>query len=179
MTTIAKRAIEDVIKSITQVAETGAAFQTLVHETAVQCLMLVRDESDYGPARDLMNAVPRGIRREALGTWFKKFSNRKLSFSLNDKTSLYVGHLAGERAVSDFDVEAANATTFADLTKEPLASTFDVEKLIKILQGKAGNTKVNADGSPKVTEAARALASKMLAAVYSGSLSSPKPAQAA
>jgi hypothetical protein len=171
--TIVRKSIEAIVEAIGQVAATGAAFQVLVHETAVQTLLLVREEGDWGPARDLMNAMPKGARREALAIWFKRFSNDKLRFSTVKETGLYKGHLSSDRALSDFDVDGAAAVNFADLTTEPKASTFTLEQLIKTLQAKATNTKVNDDGTPKVDERARAMASKLLAAIYGGGIPAP------
>lgn len=175
---INKISIEDLREMIQRVSVTGATFQALVHDAAVQSLIVVRDEGDYGPARDLMNAVPKGVRREGLGIWFNRFSNGKLKVLRNNETGLYDCKLSKDRAVTDFDVEGAAKINFADLTKEPKANTFTLEKLIKQLQSKANNTDLNDDGTPKVDEPARAMAAKLLAAIYSGSLSQKNEASA-
>ena len=161
--TIKRLTVAEIDSAIAGIRTTGAAYELAVHTCAVQCLILVAEHGDWTKGADLLNAVPKGMRREGLSLWFTHFSNKKLRFQLDKDTQLYRGRLDSERTVADFNIDDANETTFADLTPEPKASTLTLEKLIASIERVANNTKRNADGSPKVDETARASAAFLVA----------------
>lgn len=165
--TITRKTVAEIDSAIAGIRTNGAAFERTVHECAVQCLILVAEHGDWTKGADLLNAVPKGMRREGLSLWFTHFSNKKLRFQLDKDSQLYRGRLDTDRAVADFDVEGANETTFADLTSEPKVSTLTLEKFIASVERVANNTKKNADGTAKVDETTRATAA-FLVAQYRG-----------
>lgn len=163
-TTITLKPVAEINEAISQIRVSGASFYQLVHETAVQTLAHTAQHGDYMPALNLLNALPKGTRRNGLAKWFEVFSNKKLRFQVDNETGQYRGRLDSDRAVADFNVEAANETNFADLTKEPpVNSTLDLEKFIGQITRVANNTKKNEDGSDKVDPTTRAMAARMVA----------------
>ncbi len=144
--------------------------ETEIHACAVAVLAHTRDHGDWTSGVDLMNALPRGQRVQALAFWFRHFSNGKLSYSQDPKTKEWKGKLDKERVPGDFKVEEAIGTTFADLTTEQAPRTVDLKMLLKSIASKAVNTELNKDGSPKVDPAAREVASKILAFVRENKL---------
>lgn len=165
MSTLKILSPEAIESNIGTISTTGAAFQALVHETAVSCLSHIAQHGDTRLATKLMNAMPKGARREGLAVWFQKFSSKKLNFRLDPETHLYVAKLHADRAVSDFKVEDADATPFWEASKEVRPGrTFGIEQLLAELRRKAmgGN---NADGTPKVDEPTRKLCAELVAQI--------------
>lgn len=155
-------------KAIKTLARNAAAVQARIHQVAVSALAHIRDHGDTTIATGLMDALPKGQRREALSYWFTHFSNEKFTMKQDKESGKWVGNLAKlkDRSPEDFRVDESMLTTFAELTKEKkVGSTFTVEQLVKKLTTLANEDGVNEDGSPKVEEAARDMAANLLAMV--------------
>lgn len=65
------------------IGRAGAKLDTQIHATAVACIVasLPHEEGGYlnaEPARQLLNAMPKGSRAKALAAWFEAFSNVRL-----------------------------------------------------------------------------------------------------
>jgi len=153
-------------KRVDRCVRIAGKVESEIHLIATSILQHTQQHGDYTAGVTLLNGLPRGTRVKALAYWFKHFSNGKLLFKVDDETKLYVGKLDKDRDESDFKIDDAWATTFADLTNEVEPKSLTVEKLIKTLSRNATNSEMHDDGvTPKVTAEARELASKIVAFV--------------
>lgn len=154
----------DVIKAIPLLAADAASVQERIHVIGCSTLDHVRAHGDTTGVVALCNALPKGQRVKALAFWFKKFSNSKLILNFDKKAGTWVAKLSKQRLDSDFDIEAAMATTFADLTDEKDPQSVTVESIIRNLTRNATNTdKHEGTDIDKVEPAARAMCAKVVA----------------
>lgn len=158
ITILTQSAVVEVIARIGTAAKT---LQADIHQAAVSCLDHTREFGDYRGALALVNALPNGQRVEGLIIWFERFSNGMLTFK-KQKEGGYTAKLSPERTDGDFDVAAAMLTDYGSASKEVRPSTLTTDKLIKMLESKANDDRLNDDGTPKVEATARAMASKFV-----------------
>lgn len=154
----------DLLAAIPALKADADSVQERVHLYAVSGLDHVRAHGDTTGVVALCNALPRGQRVKALAFWFKKFSNSKLILTMDKKTKVWSAKLSKQRLDSDFDINGAEAVTFADLTDERDPVSVTIDSIVKALEGKATNSE-NFEGTetPKVTPEARAFAAKLVA----------------
>lgn len=167
ITILTQSAVTEVIARIGSAAKT---LQADIHQAAVSTLDHCREHGDYRGALALVNALPNGQRVLALVEWFQHFSTSKLMFKKSKDGAGFTAELSKDRADTDFMVELAMATDYGSFTKEVAPKTMDVVALIKSLESKANNDKLNADGSPKVSQEARAAAAFLVASFRSRQL---------
>lgn len=125
-------------QAIGRISAAGKVLQARVHTVAVSTLAHIRDHGDTTLAARLLDALPNGQRVNALAFWFGHYSNGKAKFS-KDKAGAWKCNLSGERTQADFDIEGADATCFADLTKEKAVETMTLAALEKLLTKIADN----------------------------------------
>lgn len=155
--------IEECNKATGEIRSNAKNLQAQIHLVACSTLVHVRDTGDIRGALALVQALPNGQRVEGLKAWFSGMSSGKLSFGTDSETRETTMKLARDRVPANFLIDDAVKTDFGSYTKEPKARTFTVDQLIKQLEGKANNTELNEDGTPKVDPSARMVAAKMVA----------------
>lgn len=155
--------IEECSKITGEIRTNAKSLQQQIHHVAVSTLVHVRDTGDTRGALALIQALPNGTRVEGLKAWYTGMSSGKLSFGTDSESRETTIKLAKDRVAANFLVDDAIKTDFGSYTKEPKARTFTVDQLIKQLEGKANNTELNEDGTPKVDPSARLVAAKMVA----------------
>ena len=170
--TIALIPAETLRARITKLSGACAEIEGEIHALLVQGLAHIAHNAcgDWTILAGVMNALGKGQRREAAAVWAGKFSNGKLSVAVDSKTNTYRCKLKEGWTITDFDIEAANETTYADLTAEVRPQTMDVAKFIKTIERVANNDKLNDDGSPKVSPGARAFAANVVAFIRKAEL---------
>lgn len=158
----------DLMKAIVILGSEARSVQERIHECGCSALDHVRAHGDTTGFVALLNALPNGQRVKALAYWAKHFSSGKLVMTFDKKAKTWVAKLSKDRKDSDFGIESAMLTTFADLTEEQEPKSMTVEALIKKLTTASTNSE-NFDGTdiPKVEPAARALAAELVAFVRS------------
>jgi hypothetical protein len=148
---------QDVASRILKLAGAAKNVQDEIHTLAVACLDHVKEHGNTTLTVNLLNALPKGVRREGLAVWFGQFSSSKLTLKLVD--GAYTAKLDKKRVEEDFLIEEADATPFYDLTKEKRpGETMTVEKLAAWIKKRANDDTEFTDGTPKVSEEARDLA---------------------
>ena len=153
----------EIVDRVNAVVQTAQKAEAEIHLCAVSILEHTRLHGDYTALETLCNGLPRGTRVKALVYWVKHFTNGKLTLKQDDKKQ-WVGNLSKDRDDSDFRIDAAIATTFADLTNEKSVESVTVASLIKAMRSKATNADYfEGTTIPKVTPEARAAASKVVA----------------
>jgi hypothetical protein len=149
--------------AIGRIAAGGKTLQARIHTVAVSTLDHIRAHGDTTLACRLLDALPNGVRVKSLAFWFSHFSNGKAKFSVDKATSQWKCNLSKERDDSDFDIEAADATNFADLTNEKSPETLTVKALEKMLAKVANNSDFFPGTTiPKVEPRAQELAARLV-----------------
>jgi hypothetical protein len=151
-----------VVEVISRIGTSAKQLQADIHQCAVSTLDHTREFGDFRGALSLVNALPNGQRVLALCEWFNHFSGGKLSFKKSAEGG-FTAELAKDRVDTNFNVELAMECDFGTFTKETTPKTMTVEALIKSLESKANNDKLNTDGTPKVALEARAVAASLVA----------------
>jgi hypothetical protein len=154
--------IEECGKATSEIRGSAKDLQAKIHLVACSTLVHIRDTGDTRGALALVQALPNGQRVEGLKAWFNGMSQGKITFGTDNESKETTIKLAKDRVALNFLVDEAIATDFGTYTKEPKARTFTVDQLIKQLEGKANNTELNEDGTPKVDPSARLVAAKMV-----------------
>ena len=154
---------QDCAIKIELLATAAKTVQEDIHLCAVSTLAHTRDHGDYTGAERLLNALPNGQRVKALAFWFSHFSSKKLSFKFDKEASAWVGTLSKTRMESDFGVDGAMLTTFADLTIERDPMSVTVESMVRNLERNAANSEMHEGTNiPKVDPKARELAAQIV-----------------
>ena len=150
---------------INSIKRRAASVQKDIHQAAYSTLDHIRCYGDYTLALALLNALPNGQRVKALALWYKHFSGGKFSPRQDKKQgNIWVGSLAKDRQDSDFNIDEAVATSFADFSAEKDPQQVTVATLVKYLEKLAGSEATLPNGEPKVQPEAMALAQKLLSA---------------
>lgn len=156
-------------KLISSIAKRATTLNVDIHIAAVSTLAHVRDFGDYTLAIRLLGALPSGQRVKTLAAWYGHFSNGAITFTL-DKAEGWKANLAKKRSPEMFDIEGAWKVPFGDLMPEKVATTMTAKQVVAMLKKQADSKAVNDDGTPKISDDAKALfadlfvaASKMLA----------------
>jgi len=148
---------------VARIVRVAGKVDSELHVVLCSILDHTREHGDYTQILPLLNGLPKGQRLQAIAQWLSHFSNKKLIARLDNKTKLWVCELSKDRTDADFDILGAMAITFGDFTKEPEPTTLTMAMLIKLLEKKATDNTLNKDGSPKVSQEAANLASKLVA----------------
>lgn len=161
---IAIMALAELSDRIVTLGRSARENQQEAHVLAVAALIHVSAHGDTRPLVQLVNALPKAFRREALCVWASENTDGKLVIRLSKDSGIYEAKLHGGWNVEGvIDIEGADATPFYDLTQEKRpGKTKGIDDLIKQLRGFANNDKTNDDGSPKVSEQARELAAFLI-----------------
>ena len=154
----------EVVGVIATLGADATKIQAQIHLSAVSTLAHIRDHGDTRGATQLLNALPNGTRVKALAQWYRHFSDGAMTLRQAPDSKAWECKLAEKRVSEQFDVVAAEATTFADLTVERDPVTLTLDKFIKSLARTANNDDLF-DGTtqPKVSPEVRAVAARMLA----------------
>jgi hypothetical protein len=156
--------VNEMNTTIGRIKAAGGVLQARIHAVAVSTLAHIRDHGDTTIAARLLDALPNGQRVKALAHWYSHFSKGMAVFSIDKKTKQWVCKLSDKRVVTDFDIDAASATNFADLTTEKSPETMTVEALDKWLSRVASNNDMFPGTSiPKVETKAQVIASELVA----------------
>lgn len=151
--------------AIGRIAATGKVLQARIHAVAVSTLAHIRDHGDTTLACRLLDALPNGQRVKSLAFWYSHFSGKKAVFSVDKANDLYKCKLDTARTPEDFDIEGANATTFADLTVEKTPEMMDVKAFERMLKRIGDNDGTFDNGTAKVHPLVRELAAKCVGLV--------------
>lgn len=158
--------VGEMTTAIGRIAATGKVLQGRIHDTAVSTLNHAAEHGDTTLACRLLDALPNGQRVKSLAFWFTHFSGKQMSFSVDKSTGKYACKLKGGWTKTAFDVPAAAATTFADLTVEKSPETMDVKAFLKMLKRVGDNDAlIPGTDQPKVDPLVRRLAAVAYAKV--------------
>lgn len=152
-----------VTDKIAVIHKSAKALQADIHQVAVSTLDHCREHGDYRGALALVNALPNGQRVKGLVAWYQNFSNGKLLFKGGSKGEPFTAELKKDRVDGDFNVAAAMLVDYGSFTAEVAPKTMTLEAFVKSLETKADNDEVNSDGTPKVSQQARAFAASCVA----------------
>lgn len=115
-------------KNIANIAVKGKALDDLIHTTAVMCIDYAKNHNNnFDPMTNLVKAINKASRKEALIFWFKTFAPCILSKEGNFK-------LDKSSTANKFDSEGASKKPFWDLSKEKVESNLKIENFVKSLR---------------------------------------------
>lgn len=115
-------------KNIASIAVKGKALDDLIHTTAVMCIDYAKDHNNnFDPMTNLVKAINKASRKEALIFWFKTFAPCILSKEGNFK-------LDKSKTANAYDSQAASKKPFWDLTKEKVEANLKIENFVKSLK---------------------------------------------
>lgn len=121
-------AASSILSNIEKVKTSGAELDTLIHTTAVQCMLHAKEHGDVTLAQRLMEAMPKASRALALKDWYHKFSPMRLEGK--------VGILkATQKGYNAFRVEEADAEPFWTEAEQPAKKPLTLAAMLKIAQG--------------------------------------------
>ncbi len=152
-----------VLAQIAVIGATAKTLQTDIHVCAVSTLDHVRVHGDTRGVVALLNALPNGQRVKGLAAWYRSFSNGKLTLKPNKDSKEWEATLSKDRVDADFNMDGAEETDYGSFTVEVAPQTLTLDKMLKKIEGFSTNDEKNADGSPKVDDAARAMAAELVA----------------
>lgn len=144
-------------KLITLIAKNATKLNTQIHIAAVSTLSHIRDYGDFTLAERLLNALPTGQRVKTLAAWYAHFSANAFTLTFDKGAGSWKGNLAKKRTPDQFDVEGAWKVPFGDLMPEKVATTMNAKAVIAMLKRNADSTAKNDDGTPKISDEAKAL----------------------
>lgn len=148
---------------VARIVRVAGKVEAELHVVLCSVLDHTREHGDYTAILPLLNGLPKGQRIQAIAAWLKHFSNKKMIARIDSESKQWIVELSKDRVDEDFDIVGAMAITFGDFTKEPEPTTLTVALLVKMLEKRATSTETNKDGSPKVSEDAKVLASELVA----------------
>ena len=115
--------VEDLNKGINSVKTSGARFDALVQRMAVECVAQSIVHRNTTPGNDLLNALPRGSRRDSLVAWFEKFGH--FAWMKVEKKLAFFD--AGQEMTAAYYAEV-RATSWTTGTKPAaIVSSYDLE----------------------------------------------------
>lgn len=115
---------------IGQILRNGAKLQTLVHDTAIQCLLHAETHGDARPMNALRKAMPPAMRIKGFEEWVKMFS--PIRWNAEGSVSLAKPDAKG---YMPFNIEAANDTPFWEATEEKVKVTdLSIETVLAMLK---------------------------------------------
>lgn len=152
--------------AIGRIAATGKVLQARIHTVAVSTLAHIRDHGDTTLAARLLDALANGQRVKALAFWYSHFSGGKAVFSKDKTSGEWKCKLSAERLPENFDIDGADATTFADLTNEKPVETMDLKKFEQMLKRIGDNDQlIPGSTQPKVSPIVREMAARCVAVI--------------
>jgi len=131
-------AVADLNKAVDAIIKTAAGLQTRIQVVGVQALMHLGKTGDIGPINRLMVGLPKGVRRNALGSWFLAHGALEVNTDAGSRNTAPLKFAKSKKT----DPEAAFAENWFDhLPEKPLDEVFDLQKAIHgLLQRAKGKT---------------------------------------
>lgn len=139
------KALNEAIKSI---GRRGAILDRDIWAAGVSCLLQIAEHSNTTALNDLVNALPKGTRKQAFVEWALAFGQVRLLDRENeaDKDKIAKGQVFRLDRTKETDQVSAMANAWYDFKPEPdLLTSFDVHKAVANLVKRV--TKASRDGA--------------------------------
>ena len=124
------KALNEAIKSI---GRRGAILDRDIWAAGVSCLLQIAEHSNTTALNDLVNALPKGARKQAFVEWALAYGQVRLLDRANeaDQDKIAKGQVFNLDRTKDFDQVSAMANAWYDFKPEPdLLTSFDVHKAV-------------------------------------------------
>jgi hypothetical protein len=116
-------------RNVRTIATSGKKLDELVHTTAVAGLVLIQADGNATRMDQLLQALPKGYRRQGFVLWVQAFS--PIRWNGDGKVGVMK---ATAKTFTPFDVEGANAVPFWDFTQENKPGTLSLDAIMAILK---------------------------------------------
>lgn len=127
-------AIADLNKAIDTVCSDASSIQTRIGDVGIQALMHLAKSGDIGPANRLMVGLPKGMRRNALGSWLLTHGAFAVNADAGTKKTAPLKFAKDKKT----NVEAAMGDPwFSHQPEKPLDTVFDLQRAIHVLLARA------------------------------------------
>ena len=134
--------------AINSIAKRGAILDRDIWAAGVSCLMHIEQHSDTTLLNDLVNALPKGARKQAFVEWALAYGKVRLLDRDNeaDKDKIAKGQVFRLDRTKETDQVSAMANAWYDFKPEPdLLTSFDVHKAVAQLVKRV--TKASREGA--------------------------------
>lgn len=136
-------AIAALNKGIDALCKDANDMQTRIGEIGIQCLMHLAKSGDIGPANRLMVGLPKGVRRNALGSWLLTHGALEVNADAGTKKAQPVKFAKGKVT----NVEAAMADPwYSHQPEKPLDTVFDLQRAIHVMLTRAKGKTITVHG---------------------------------
>ena len=125
--------VADLTAAINSIAKRGAILDRDIWAAGVSCLMHIEQHSDTTLLNDLVNALPKGTRKQAFVEWALAYGKVRLLDRANeaDQDKILKGQVFRLDRTKDTDQVSAMANAWYDFKPEPdLLTSFDVHKAV-------------------------------------------------
>lgn len=121
--------------AVKSIVTSAAKLQDKIAALAVECLKHAQEHGDASRLLYLCQQMPKGQRVQALKLWAQKFSPIVLTTDTNGNfTAVKIRPTTSKDYVA-YDIEAATATPYYDLTQENKPNILSLEALEKMILG--------------------------------------------
>jgi len=167
-------AVADLNKAIDSLIKTMQGVQAKVQTVGVQALMHLAKHGDIGPANRLMVGMPKGLRRNALGSWLLAHGALSVNTDAGSKNAAPFKFDKNKKT----NAEAAFADPWQDhMPEKPLDEVFDLQKAIHGLLQRAKGKTIQLHG--QTVDASHAIDSLKALAAIAGEEYTPEVKNAA
>jgi hypothetical protein len=127
-------AIAALNKGIDDLCKDATSIQSRIGEVGIQCLMHLEANGDIGPANRLLVGLPKGVRRNALGSWMLTHGALSVNADAGTKKTAPVKFDKSKKT----NVQAALADPwFSHQPEKPLDTVFDLQRAIHVMLTRA------------------------------------------
>jgi hypothetical protein len=168
-------AIAALNKGIDDICRDASDIQTRIGEIGVQCLLHLEKSGDIGPVNRLMVGLPKGVRRNALGSWLLTHGSLEVNPDAGTKKSQPVKFARGKKT----NVAAAMADPwYSHQPEKPLDTVFDLQRAIHVLLTRAKGKTIKVHGKDLSTQDANDRLKALAAMVGEEFIAEPTAAKA-
>lgn len=131
---------KDIIANIAEVTVTGKKLEALIHLTAASIVQHVDAHHDVTLVNDMMDALPKGVRTNALRAYFEAVA--KVRYNQNEKKFVH------DRS-KETKLELAVEKSWVEYKPEPPYNGFDLKAAFGKLLAKAQEAQAETDDAKK------------------------------
>lgn len=132
-------------KAVDEVCKSAQDIQGKIGEVGVQALMHLAKTGDIGPANRLMVGLPKGLRRNALGSWLLTHGALEVNADAGTKKTAPLKFAKGKTTNA---LAAMADPWFSHQPEKPLDTVFDLQRAIHVMLARAKGKSIVMSGKP-------------------------------
>jgi hypothetical protein len=127
-------AVAAINKGIDDVIKAAGSLQIAIGEVGVQALMHLAAHGDIGPVNRLMVGLPKGVRRNALGSWMLAHGSLKVNMDAGTRKT---APIAFDKAKKTDALAAMQDPWYSHAPEKELSEVFDLQRAIHMILQRA------------------------------------------